>query len=112
HVIREVDHATGNISTVAGNGTAGYSGDGGAATSAQLHAPVGVAFDSQDNLFFADEDNHVIREVDHATGNISTVAGNGTAGYSGDGGAATSAQLDFPGAVAFDSHENLFIADS
>ncbi|MGG3277219.1 hypothetical protein ABER88_23420, partial [Paenibacillus macerans] len=92
----------GTISTVAGNGTAGSSGDGGAAWMAQLNYPYGVAVDSGGNLYIADTFNHRIRKVD-ASGNINTVAGNGTAGSSGDGGAAASAQLNRPFGVAVDS---------
>ena len=102
--------AAGDITTVAGT-TAGFSGDGGAATSAQLNLPTGVAFDSAGNLFIADRLNHRIRKVD-TSGNITTVAGNGTAGFSGDGGAATSAQLFQPHGLTFDSSGNLFIADT
>ena len=102
--------AAGDITTVAGT-TAGFSGDGGAATSAQLNLPTGVAFDSAGNLFIADRLNHRIRKVD-TSGNITTVAGNGTAGFSGDGGAATSAQLFQPNGLTFDSSGNLFIADT
>ena len=112
NVIREVVQATGNIITVAGNGTAGYSGDGGPATSAQLNSPRGVAVDASGNVFIADTGNNVIREVVQATGNIITVAGNGSAGYSGDGGAATSAQLNVPYDVAVDQNGDLFIADT
>ncbi|ALS25048.1 S-layer homology domain-containing protein [Paenibacillus naphthalenovorans] len=108
--IRKVD-ASGNISTVAGTGTAGYSGDGGAATSAQLNKPYGVAVDSAGNLYIADTLNHRVRKVD-ASGNVSTVAGTGTAGSSGDGGAAASAQLNKPFGVAVDSGGNLYIADT
>jgi len=107
--IRKVD-ATGQISTVAGNGTHGYGGDGAAATSAQLAAPTGVVVDAAGNLYIADQGNHRIRKVD-ATGQISTVAGNGTTGFSGDGGAATSAQLLYPASVAADGAGNLYIAD-
>jgi len=110
HRVRKVD-ASGNISTVAGNGTDGYSGDGGAAASAQLNKPFGVAVDSGGNLYIADTFNHRVRKVD-ASGNISTVAGNGTAGYSGDGGAAASAPLNKPYGVAVDSGGNLYIADT
>ena len=76
--IREVNHATGVITTVAGNGTQGYSGDNGPATAAELMLPRGVAVDSAGDLFIADADNNRIREVNHATGVITTVAGNGT----------------------------------
>jgi sugar lactone lactonase YvrE len=108
--VRKVTPA-GVISTAAGNGTPGYSGDGGAATSAQLREPSGVAVDSSGNLYIADESNSRIRKVTTA-GVISTVAGNGTVGYSGDGGAATSAQLWAPRGVAVDSSGDLYIADA
>ena len=103
--------AAGDISTVAGTGTGGFSGDGGPATSAQLNSPIGVAVDSSGNLFISDDANSRIRKVD-TSGNISTVAGTSTAGFSGDGGPATSAQLNFPSGVALDSSGNLFIADT
>ncbi len=96
------------ISTIAGNGTAGFSGDGGAATSAALQDPQGVAVDSAGNVYFGDTTNQRVRKVT-PDGIISTVAGNGIRGYSGDGGAATSAQLDYPFGVAVDSAGNLFI---
>jgi hypothetical protein len=102
--------SAGIISTVAGNGTSGYSGDGGQATSAALYFPAGVAVDSAGNLFIADYGNNRIRKVTSA-GIISTVAGNGTKSYSGDGGQATSAALYYPTSVAVDSAGNLFIAD-
>jgi uncharacterized protein (TIGR03437 family) len=101
----------GTISTVAGNGTAGYSGDGGPATSAQLYRPMGVAVGSTGNLYIADSGNQRIRKVT-PDGTISTVAGNGTQAYSGDGGPAISAELSLPGAVAVDSAGNLYIADT
>ena len=102
--------ATGDISTVAGDGTAAFGGDGGPATSAQLNKPRGVAVDSSGNLFIVDRVNNRIRKVD-TSGNISTVAGTGTAGFEGDGSAATSARLSFPFGVTVDSSGNLFIAD-
>jgi Immunoglobulin domain/NHL repeat len=104
--------ANGIITTVAGtNGCAGYSGDGGAATNACLHWPASVAVDAFGNLFIADTENSVIRKVD-TNGIITTVAGNGCEGYSGDGGAATNACLRYPGSVAVDAFGNLFIADT
>ena len=98
--------------TVAGGRYAGYSGDNGPAIAAELYATRGVAFDTAGDLFIADFSNHVIREVIHATGEIITVAGDGTAGYSGDSGPATAAELNSPSGVAVDSAGDLFIADS
>lgn len=113
--IRKVN-TSGLISTIAGNGTAGYSGDGGAATSAELNDPFGVAVDSIGNLYVVDDGNNRIRKVS-ASGLITTVAGNGTAGFSGDGGPATAAELTFGAnevvaSVAVDSQGNLYIADA
>jgi hypothetical protein len=109
--IREVVAATGNIQTVAGNGTAGFSGDSGPATSAELYGPVGVFVDGSGNIFIADATNYRIREVLAATGNIQTVAGNGTIGFSGDGGPATSAEVNFALSVSGDHQGNLFFSD-
>jgi Bacterial Ig-like domain (group 3)/NHL repeat len=109
--IREVIKATGQIFTVVGNGVGGYSFDGVLATSAALGFPVGVAVDAAGNLFFADSLTNRIREVNKATGQISTVAGNGTKGFSGDGGPATSAALNYPVGVALDGSDNIYIAD-
>jgi uncharacterized protein (TIGR03437 family) len=106
--VREVSGGT--ITTVAGNGTAGYAGDGSAATSAQLYAPVGLAFDAKGNLYIADTDNSAVRKV--TNGVISTVAGNGLQGYTGDGGAASKAQLNYPQGVAVDAAGNLYITDT
>ena len=106
--IRKVSN--GVITTVAGNGTAGFSGDNGSATSAQLYNPVGVALDSAGNLYIADGGNFRIRKV--SNGVITTVAGNGTPGYGGDNGPATSAQFYGLSAVAVDSAGNVYIADS
>src|ERR1035437_6377065 len=107
--VRKVTHGT--ITTVAGNGSPGFSGDGGPATLASLSQPTGVAVDSAGNLYIADPNNQRVRKV--SGGTITTVAGNGNAsgGFSGDGGPATSASLDNPGAVAVDSTGNLYIAD-
>ena len=92
YAILEVNASTGAITTVAGNGTLGYTGDGGPATSAELNAPQGVAVDALGNIFIADYENNVVREVNASTGMITTVAGNGTLGSTGDGGPATSAE--------------------
>ena len=111
NVVREVNQATGIITTVAGNGLRGYSGDNGQATAAELDEPTSVAVDSAGDLFIADEGNDRIREVNLSTGIITTVAGNGTWGYSGDNGSATAAKLDYPTGVAVNSAGDLFIAD-
>ena len=111
-VVRQVSAATGIITTVAGNGSAGYSGDGGPATSAELNWPCGLAVDPIGNIYIADFDNNVIREVIAATGNISTVAGTGIAGYSGDNGPAGSSELSGPYAVSLDAAGNLYISDT
>ncbi len=111
HRIRKVDAATGIISTVAGTGVSGYSGDGGAATSAQIDLPSGVAVDGSGNIYIADSDNDRVRKVD-AAGVMTTTAGTGTAGYGGDGGAATAALLNNPWGMAVDDSGSLYIADS
>jgi sugar lactone lactonase YvrE len=114
YCIREVTASTGIITTVAGTcGSYGYNGDGIAATSAQLGYFVGdIAVDSAGNLYIADYASNRIREVTASTGIITTVAGNGTGGYSGDGGPATSAELSRPQGVALDSSGNIYIADA
>lgn len=113
NVIREVVAATGVIETVAGTGTAGFAGDGGAATAAELHNPLGVTVDGAGNVYIADTNNQVIREVAKATGSITTVAGTGAeGGYAGDGSVATAAKLGLPSDVAVDSAGNIFITDS
>ena len=99
-----------NGSIVAGNGIPGYSGDGVTATSSSLNFPSGVAVDAGGNLYIADTGNHRVRMV--SGGLITTVAGTGIAGYSGDGASAMNAQLDRPTRVALDSAGNLYIADS
>jgi hypothetical protein len=118
HVVREVVFSTGNIETVAGIGAnAGFSGDSGFATQAQLHSPTGIFVDGSDDIFIADTGNNVIREVMGTgpnTGKILTVAGNNGlgAGYSGDTGLATSAQLNAPAGVFLDGFNNIYIADT
>jgi len=108
HLVRKV--SKGNITTVAGSGVQGYAGDGGPAISAQLSWPSGLALDAQGNLYIGDAGNNVVRKV--SNGIITTVAGNGTYGYTGDGGAATSAEMNYPTGVAVDSSGALYIADS
>ena len=101
----------GTITTVAGNGTAGFSGDNGPATSASLYYPYGVAVDGAGNLYIGDGLNHVIRKVPAASGNITTIAGNNIQGYSGDGGIATSAELYTPNFLALDGAGNVYVTD-
>lgn len=110
--VRRVDAMTGVITTFAGTGGSGYNGDGIAATSATLYCPFGLAVDTGDNLYIADQCNQRIRKVTVTTGTISTVAGAGGRGFSGDGGAATSATLSYPLAVAVDGNHNIYIADT
>src|SRR5262249_8877300 len=109
HRIRIVTTSTGLVSTVAGTGTAGFSGDNGPATSAQMNGPQGVRFFG-DSLYFSASGNNRVRRIDSNL-IITTVAGNGTQGYSGDNGAATQAAFDNPQSIAFDSQGNMYIAD-
>ena len=111
HRIRKVNAVTKAITTIAGTGTPGVSGDGGPATAARIFTPFGVRLDRLGNLYIADDDNYRIRKIDAATGIISTVAGNGSNDFSGDGGPATAAALSEPKAVAVDTAGNLYIAD-
>ncbi len=107
--IRMLD-TSGVITTVAGNGTGGFSGDGGPATAAELNNPVGIAVDSNGDFYIADQGNQRIREV-NKSGVISTLTGNGTGGYTGDGGPATAAEINGPEGVATDNVGNIYIAD-
>jgi len=109
YVIRKIN-IPGIITTIAGNNKLGYSGDGGLATAATLSLPRSICLDSVGNLYIADYGNNVVRKVNTA-GIISTVAGNGTSGFSGDGGLAVSAELNGPGDVTIDKGGNLYIAD-
>ena len=110
--VRKITAATGIISTAAGTGTRGYSGDNTAATAAMLDFPTDVALDQAGNLYIADQTNRRIRKVTAATGIISTVAGVGTTSFNGDNIAATSAILNNPLSVAVDSSGNVFFADT
>ena len=109
--IRKVAAGTGTISTVVGNGQKGYSGDGGSAIQATLNEPYGVLPDGDGNLFIVDRLNAAIRRVDAKTGIITTYAGNGQKGYSGDGGPAAQATMKEPNAFDFDPQGNLYVAD-
>jgi N-acetylneuraminic acid mutarotase len=108
--VRKVD-TTGTITTIAGNGTQGYTGDNGLATNAELNGANSLSIDVAGNLYIADLDNNVVRKVNTA-GIITTVAGDGGQGYSGDGGLATSAELNNPYSVAADVLGNIYIADT
>ena len=109
--IRKVDVSSGVSTTVAGTGAAGFSGDDGPATAATLDLPLGLAVDPSGNLYIADSQNHSIRRVDASSGIITTVAGIGVAGFSGDDGPAVDADLHYPAGVAVDAAGNLFIVD-
>ena len=109
--IRRLDLLTGETTTIAGNGLAAYAGDGGPATSAALNMPHEIQFDEGGHLYIVERDNHVVRRVDATTGIISTVAGTGTAGFSGDGGPATQAELFRPHSIVFAPDGGLLICD-
>jgi sugar lactone lactonase YvrE len=111
NVIRSVCAATGVITTVAGTGTAGYTGDLGLATSARLNQPKGMAISVAGELYVADSGNNVIRRFYPVGGTIQTIAGTGVAGFSGNAGPANAAQLNLPTAIAMDASGNLYIAD-
>src|SRR5207302_4968716 len=109
--VRRLDLKTHRISTAAGSGEKGYAGDGGSALAASLNEPYEVRFDKTGNMFFAEMQNHVVRRVDAKTHVISTVAGTGAPGFSGDGGPAVKAQLRQPHSIAFDPEGRLLICD-
>src|SRR5947208_814212 len=112
HRIRRVDARSGGITTVAGNGEPGYSGDGGPAMRASLNEPYGIAIDRAGNIFVADRLNRRVRRIDAANGSVATLAGTGEAVYSGDGGPAARAGLAEPNGLALDAEQrHLYIAD-
>jgi len=111
HRVMRFDFTTKAISVIAGTGKAGYSGDGGPASSAQMNAPHEVRFDSKGNIFVAERDNHVVRYIDMKLKMISTAAGTGMRGFSGDGGPANQAQLAQPHSIALDRADNVYVCD-
>lgn len=111
HRVVRVDLKTGKFTAVAGNGKKGYSGDGGPATEASLNEPYEVVFDRRGDMYFVERLNHVVRKVEHGTGIISTVAGTGAEGYSGDGGPAAKAQLRQPHSIAVAADGRLLVCD-
>src|SRR5262245_55619545 len=111
HRVVRIDLRTGRIIVVAGNGKKGYSGDGGPALEASLNQPYEVLFDKAGNMFFVEMQNHVVRRVDARTRIITTVAGTGKPGFSGDGGPATKAELSQPHSIALDPQGRLLICD-
>jgi streptogramin lyase len=111
HCIRRLDLRTKVLTTVAGNRRRGYSGDGGPAIEASLNQPYEIRFDEPGNMYFVEMQNHLVRRVDRKTGIITTVAGTGAPGFSGDGGPAAKAQLRQPHSIAFDAHQRLLICD-
>jgi trimeric autotransporter adhesin len=111
HKVRKVSTSDGRISTVAGNGTSAFTGDGGLATAASLYSPMDVAVDASGNLYISDRGNHRLRKVTAADGKITTLAGTGTAAYGGDGGLAIGASLNEPNGIAVDANGNVYVAD-
>ncbi len=111
HRVRRLDLKTGKLNTVAGCGSKGYSGDGGPAIDAKLNEPYEVRFDGDGNMFFVEMQNHLVRRVDAKTNIITTVAGTGNAGYSGDGGPAAKATFRRPHSIALDGQGGLYVAD-
>lgn len=112
HRVRKINMLTGIVTTVVGNSSAGYSGDGGPAINASINNPHDLAIDDNGNIFIADFANSRIRKVNASTGIISTVAGMGVASYSGDGGAATNAGIPYPNSICLDTKGNLYISES
>ena len=111
HRIRKVDAATLNITTVAGTGEQGHAGDGALAVNAKIATPIGIVTDKAGNVLFVEHSGHSVRKIDASTGIITTVAGTGVAGFSGDNGPATSARISWAWDIYLDADENLFIAD-
>ncbi|MDP2313888.1 MAG: SMP-30/gluconolactonase/LRE family protein [Pseudomonadota bacterium] len=112
HRIRVIDLEAGTIDTVAGNGTPGFGGDGGAAVDAMLNFPRDLEFDTDGSLWVADTDNHAVRRIDLAAGTIGTEIGTNVKGFAGDGAPATEAQLDRPFGIEFGNDGNVYVTDT
>ncbi len=112
HLVRKIEHGTGILSTIAGTGIGGFSGDGGAGSSAEVYYPYGLATDLAGNVYIADESNNRVRKVDASSGTISTFAGNGVYNDAGDGGSALSAAISHPYSIAIDHSGNMIVSDS
>lgn len=111
HRVWRMNFKTGKAVTVAGNGKKGYSGDGGPAVEASLNEPYEVRFDADDNMYFVERLNHIVRKVDAKTGTVVTIAGTGKQGFGGDGGPATEALFSEPHSIVLDGKGGLYIAD-
>ena len=112
HRIRKIDLTTGIISTIAGTGNPGFSGDGGPAINASFNVPRGICTDAADNIYITDNLNHRVRKIDAVTGIITTIAGNGTEVFSGDGGLGVNAGIARPVSIATDPSGNIFLIES
>lgn len=111
HRVWRLDRKAGELKVIAGTGRKGYSGDGGLATEADMNEPYEIRFDAAGHLFVVEMRNHIVRRIDAKTGRITTVAGTGTEGFSGDGGPAIQAQLKVPHGLVLDGRGGLYIAD-
>lgn len=111
HRIRKINASNGVITTIAGTGVAGFSGDGGLANLAQLNSPVGLAIDNDQNLLVCDLENHRIRKIDLSTGVITTIAGTGAIAFSGNGELAINAALNHPTGILVDKNNDIYISD-
>ncbi len=111
HMVRKLNISSGKLTVIGGNGSYGYTGDGGQATDAQFNNPIAVALDKSNHLYVVDESDQCVRKINLTTGIISTAVGNGNWGFSGDNGPATAAKFNNPIAIAIDTLNNLYISD-